>query len=199
MRSISKQNTMNNIFKTERKQNNRNNDRHYLSNSFRPKSEPVVQKFEIKEADFPELRVEDQSQNNSKSANEIVLQYKNAILKRDDAEDAVKDNLTPGWVKIYYDKNRKLVIEKNDDSNEFEEDFHTRAQRGIQRLIDKWENERITYNNLYGEGEYERIYYMPRREEDNYYEDNSDEELESVGEANKDEYNEDDSQYYDLY
>ena len=192
---------MNNIFKTERKQNNRNNDRHYLSSSFRPKSEPVVQKFEIKEADFPELRVEDQSQNKNANANANanVLQYKNAILKCDDTEDAAKDNLAPGWVKIYYDKNRKLVMEKYDDSTEFEEDFHTSAQRGIQTLIDKWETERIAYNNLYGEGEYERIYYMPRREDDDYYEDNSDEETESVGEANKDEYNEDDPQYYDLY
>jgi hypothetical protein len=192
---------MSNIFKTERKPNNRNNDRHYLSNSFRPKSEPVVKKFEIKEGDFPELRAEDPSQNAEKTSNENenVMQYKNAILKRDDAEDSPKNDLKPGWVKLYYNKNRKLVMEKYDDINEFEEDFHTTAQRGIQRLIDKWETERIAYNNLYGEGEYERIYYMPRREDDNYSENDSDEETESVGEANKDEYNDDDPLYYDLY
>jgi len=188
---------MSNIFKTERKPNNRDNDRHYLSYSFRPKSEPIVQTFEIKEGDFPELRVEEQLQNKSK--NENVLQYKNAILKRDDSEDAPINDLKPGWVKIYYDKNRKLVMEKYDDSNEFEEDFHTFALRGMQKLVDKWETERIAYNNLYGEGEYERIYSMPRRDDDNYYENDSDEETDSVGEANKDEYNEDDPLYYDLY
>ncbi len=190
---------MSNIFKTERKQNNRNNDRHYLSSSFRPKSEPVVQKFEIKEGDFPELRAEDPSQNTEKTPNGNVMKYKNAILKRDDAEDAPINDLKPGWVKIYYNKNRKLVMEKYDDSNEFEEDFHTFALRGMQKLVDKWETERIAYNNLYGEGEYERIYYMPRRDDDNYYENDSDEDAESAGEANKEEYNEDDPLYYDLY
>ena len=51
----------NNIFKTARKSNNRSNDRHYLSNSFRSTNEPVVQKFEIKEEDFPELQIEESS------------------------------------------------------------------------------------------------------------------------------------------
>uniref|UniRef100_A0A6C0DTS5 Uncharacterized protein n=1 Tax=viral metagenome TaxID=1070528 RepID=A0A6C0DTS5_9ZZZZ len=191
---------MSNIFKTEQKPNNRNNDRNYLSNSFRSNSQPVVQKFEIKEADFPELIVEEQSKNKSKisNENENVMQYKNAILKSDD-EDAVKYNLTPGWVNIYYDKNRKLVIEKHDARNEVDEDFHTSAQRVFQKLIDKRETERITYNNLYGEGEYERIYYIPRREDDKYYEYNTDEDTESVEEANKDEYSEDNPEYYDLY
>jgi arginine decarboxylase-like protein len=126
------------------------------------------------------------------------MQYKNAILKRDDSEDAPINDLKPGWVKIYYNKNRKLVMEKYDDSNEFEEDFHTCAQRGIQTLIDKWETERLQYNSVYGEGEYERMYYMPRREEDNFSDADSDDGCASVEDATEEECNED-SQYYDLY
>jgi len=181
------------MFKTsERKPNNRNNDRHYLSNSFRPKGEPVVKKFEIKEEDFPELCLEGQSQ----SKKENVLQYKTAMLKKDEVEDdPTTDDLKPGWVRLYYDKNRKVVMEKCYDRFDYDEDYHECAQRGIQKLVDKWENDRIAYNNLYGEGEYERIYYMPRREEDNYYEDDSEEEAVSVEE----EYYDEDSQYYDLY
>lgn len=180
----------NNIFKTDRRSNNRNNDRHYLSNSFRSTREPVVQKFEIKDEDFPELCVEGQNKK------ENVLQYKNATLKNNEVEEEQTNNLNPGWSRIYYDKNRKLVIEKY--NHYYDEDFHTCAQRVIQTLIDKWENERINYNNLYGEGEYERIYYMPKRESDNgnYCEDESDDEDYFVEEATKDE---DDPQYYDLY
>jgi hypothetical protein len=181
----------NNIFKTDRKPNNGNNDRHYLSNSFRSTREPVVQKFEIKDEDFPELCVEGQNKK------ENVLQYKNATLKSNEVEEEQPNNLKPGWTRIYYDKNRKLVIENYDYY--YDEDFHTCAKRGIQTLIDKWENERINYNNLYGEGEYERIYYMPRREEYNCYDNDSDDEDYFVEQATKDEYNEDDPQYYDLY
>jgi len=179
------------MFKTERKPNNRNNDRHYLSNSFRPKGEPVVKKFEIKEEDFPELRVEGETQ----IKNENVLQYKNAMLKRDETEEVKRDDLKPGWERLYYDKNRKIVIEKYEENRGYEEDFHSRAQRVFQSLVDKWENERIAYNNLYGEGEYERIYYMPRREEDNYYDYEEEEEDVPVEE----EYYDEESQYYDLY
>jgi hypothetical protein len=52
---------------------------------------------------------------------------------------------------------------------------------------------------LYGEGEYERIYYMPRREECNCYDNDSDDEDYFVEQTTKDEYNEDDPHYYDLY
>ena len=90
-------------------------------------------------------------------------------------------------------------MEKYENQFDFEEDFHTLAQRGIQTLIDKWETERITYNNLYGEGEYERIYYTPRRDDDNYSEEESEDEDAGVEDSNKDEYNDDDQQYYDLY
>ena len=185
-----------NMFKSsERKPNNRNNDRNYLSNSFRPTREPPIKKFEIKEEDFPELHIEGQTQ----AKNENVLQYKNAMLKSDDIPEDSKDDLKPGWTRIYYDTNRKLVMEKYYDCFNYEEDFHTYAQRGIQTLLDRWENERITYNNLYGEGEYERTYYMPGSEENNYYADDSDEEVVSVEEANNDEYHDDEAQYYDLY
>lgn len=179
----------NNIFKTDRKSNNRNNDRHYLSNSFKSTGEPVVQKFEIKDEDFPELCVEGQNKR------ENVLQYKNATLKSNEVEEEQTNNLKPGWSRIYYDKNRKLVIE-NYDHHYYDEDFHTCAKRGIQTLIDKWENERINYNNLHGEGEYERIHYMPKRENDNYSEDDSDDEDYFVEQETNDE---DDPQYYDLY
>jgi hypothetical protein len=182
------------MFKSsERKPNNRNSDRHYSSNSFRSTTGPPVQKFEIKEEDFPELRVEGQAQ----SKKENVLQYKNAMLKSDEVEEAPTYDLKPGWTRIYYDANRKVVMEKYYDQNDYEEDYHECAQRGIQTLVDKWENDRIAYNNLYGEGEYERIYYMPRREEDNYYDDDSEDEVASV--EDEQQYYDEDSQYYDLY
>jgi len=179
------------MFKTERKQNNRNNDRHYLSNSFRPKGEQVVKKFEIKEEDFPELHFEGETQ----IKNENVLQYKNAMLKRDETEEVKRDDLKPGWARLYYDKNRKIVVEKYEENRGYEEDFHSHAQRVFQSLVDKWENERIAYNNLYGEGEYERIYYMPKREDDNYYDYEEEDETVPVEE----EYYDEESQYYDLY
>jgi hypothetical protein len=158
-------------------------------------NEPIVKEFGMKESDFPELRVENKMQN--KSNNDTILQYKEVVLTSNACDSDSKDDLKPGWVKLYYDKNRKIVMEKYDENSDSEEDFHSVAQKGIQTLLDKWENERITYNNLYGEGEYERLHYMIKREEDNYSEDDSDDEAASFEETNE-EYNED-SQYYDLY
>jgi len=182
----------NNIFKTENK----------FAREQKQLNKGVAQKFEIKEIDFPELCVEkkDQSQNKNhvQTNSESVVQYKSVVLKINDVEYSQKNDLKPGWVKLYYDKNSKIVMEKYEENIDSQEDFHSYAQKRIQTLIDKWETERLQYNSVYGEGEYERMYYMSRREEDNFSDADSDDECASVEDANEEECNED-SQYYDLY
>lgn len=184
----------NNIFKTERKQNNRNIERNYLSNSFKSKNEPVIQKFEITEGDFPELSAEEKKEEPIKEDNK--LQYKNAILKQDTKREE-NEVLKPGWVKIFVNENNKIVMEGYNESSEPSEDYNTIAQNVIKALVEKWETERILYNNLYGEGEYERIYYMPKKNDYNYDDEEDDAEDEETTVRDDNDENYEDSYYYD--
>lgn len=190
---------MSNIFKTVQKpSNNRYTDNHYLSNSFKPKNESVVQRYEIKEEEFPGLCGNEEIEIKSKN----VMQFKNAILKKND-EKIQKEEIPPGWVKIYYDKNRNIVMEKcKQDAIKFEEEEkeedQSNATKVFQALVDKWENDRISYNKMYGEGEYEKLHFMEKREEYNYSDDDTIEEETDSIKVDNDEYD-DDQQYYDLY
>jgi len=177
---------MSNIFKCEKnppkknivtsfKKNNENSGIH-LKNSKNTKN------FDINEEDFPVLHVE----KNKQEVQNSLLEYKNAILTKQ-GENSCEEKLAPGWLGIRMDENRNIIFEKCDyNSNHIKkselEEFHDNAYDAFQVLLDKWENEKINYNKLHGDGEYERIYSMPNIYND---EEEEDEEEEKNGDEDK--------------
>jgi len=160
-------------------------------NSFRSNNEKKIPQFVLNEntlnSDFPELSVNgasrsdsegerlesvtlvkdsDQKQNNVKE----ILNYKNAAMT-EILEEEVKNTdevLPPGWVSYRRNKDGKLIITGNYQEEkvheETPEEFNERAYNIVQALADMWEKRRTDYNDLYGEGEYERQYYMSNYE-----------------------------------
>jgi hypothetical protein len=170
---------MSNIFKSERPERNdrpERNNRHYLSpsnnqNSFRSNNEKKIPQFILNENtlnnDFPELFVNDQKQDNIKE----ILNYKTAATKEIVEEEEIKNTeevLPPGWVSYRRNKNGKIIITGNyaeeEVHEETPEEFNERAYNIVQALVDTWEKRRTDYNDIYGEGEYERDYYMSNYE-----------------------------------
>jgi hypothetical protein len=180
---------MSNIFKCEKTPQKKNilpsfKYNHNKNNN----NDKNVKNFDINEKDFPVLHLE-QDKKQDKQQENTVLEYKNAILIKEDKIISEK-KLAPGWLGIRMDENRNIVFEKYDydyDSNHNKkselEEFHDTAYDAFQALLDNWENEKIKYNKLHGEGEYERIYSMPNIY--NEYEEEEDEEEEKNGEDDR--------------
>jgi len=184
---------MSNIFKSERPERNERHylSPSNNQNSFRSNNEKKIPQFVLNEntlnSDFPELSVNgasrsdsegerlesvtlvkdsDQKQNNVKE----ILNYKNAAMT-EILEEEVKNTdevLPPGWVSYRRNKDGKLIITGNYQEEkvheETPEEFNERAYNIVQALADMWEKRRTDYNDLYGEGEYERQYYMSNYE-----------------------------------
>lgn len=167
---------MSNIFKCEQKPKKKN-----ILPSF--KNDKNVKNFDINEEDFPVLHLKQDKQ----QIQNTVLEYKNAILTKQE-EIISEKKLAPGWLGIRMDKNRNIVFENYDydsihSKNSELKDFHDNAYDAFQTLLDNWENEKIKYNKLHGEGEYERIYSMPNIY--NEYEEEEDEQEEKNGEDDR--------------
>lgn len=137
-----------NIFKTQR----------VPSSDRRKNSIPVKQ---LQPEDFPEL-CNKQAVNDTKYNNEESLQYKNVASKNteDQPVESTKEYvLPPGWIKI--DKLHNVFSKDDENEEESDSEYHAIANQVFQSLVNKWEYERIKYNLLHGDGEYERLYYIP--------------------------------------
>jgi len=113
---------------------------------------------QLRPEDFPDLCNKPTVYNN----NEESLRYKNVASKKTEEspiENATEYVLPPGWVKI--DKLHNVFSKEKDEDLESESDYHAMASQVFQSLVHKWEHERIKYNLLHGDGEYERLYYIP--------------------------------------
>jgi len=120
----------------------------------------------LRPEDFPDL-CNKQVVNDTKYKNDESLQYKNVASKNTEEQpvESTKEYvLPPGWIKIdkLHNVFNKDEDEKDDENKEeSNSEYHAIANQVFQSLIDKWECERIKYNLLHGDGEYERLYYIP--------------------------------------
>jgi hypothetical protein len=156
---------MRNMFKNEsrsRQYSNRDRDRDqnrsYNSNNFRGLNEKKPVEVKLTEADFPEL-------NNAVIPDDCRLNFKEAYLKEVTTEVLKDEPLPQGWVR-YRVKNGDLIVdgESIEEEDYTPEECHCDATQIFRRLINRWNDYRTTYDELHGDGAYDRLYKMPQYE-----------------------------------
>ena len=158
-----------NIFKSQRVTSNSNNNNNNSNPINFKEKQNVIKNVSVTENEFPEL-----CNTNIIDLPKSCLQYKNVSSLKASEEQSIEiikeDVLPSGWRKI--DKHFGYNEDKygEEDNEESDKHYHMLALDVFKSLVNKWENERITFNNLYGEGEYERQYYIPNYILDEEYE-----------------------------
>ena len=151
-----------------------------MQNRFRGKNAKPI--FSLSDADFPEMIVPQSATANANAnvnANaNIGLDYRAATSTKDaDQEEQVsnEDYVPPGYVLIYMDENRNIVQKHGDNAyhgyymRDDDKEKEMTSNQVLQQLINSWELRKQQYDELHGEGEYDRIYKMPRRDDDYQY------------------------------
>jgi len=153
----------------------RNQQERYNSSKsyFRNKSDPPPKPdFKITENDFPDLaptleKTPEQTQKVAAMDFKAITLFEKPVIKIN--EDVVK----PGWVRISFENGKnygKLMWEYGDQEINWEqyeeEQYALEANRVMTEIIQRHENYRINYNNLFGEDAYEKLYGYPSSEYD---------------------------------
>ena len=150
------------------------NERYNRSESrFRQKSDPPPKPdFKITENEFPDLmptleKTPEQSQKVATMDFKAITLLEKPVIKTTD--NVVK----PGWVRISFENGKnygKLKWEYGDQATNWEqyeeEQYALEANRVMNEIIQRHENYRINYNNLFGEDAYEKLYGYPTLEYD---------------------------------
>jgi len=153
----------------------RNQQERYNSSKsyFRNKSDPPPKPdFKITENDFPDLaptleKTPEQTQKVAAMDFKAITLFEKPIIKT--TEELVK----PGWVRLSFENGKnygKLKWEYGDQEINWEqyeeEQYALEANRVMNEIIQRHENYRINYNNLFGEDAYEKLYGYPTSEYD---------------------------------
>ncbi len=155
---------MRNMFKRERRPRqysnrdiDRDQNRCYNSNNFRGLNEKKPVEVKLTEADFPEL-------NNAVIPDDCRLNFKEAYLKEVTTEVLKDEALPQGWVR-YRVKNGDLIVDGESIEEDYTpEEYHCDATQIFRGLINRWNDYRTTYDELHGDGAYDRLYKMPQYE-----------------------------------
>jgi hypothetical protein len=154
----------------------RNNNASDMQNRFRGKNAKPI--FSLSDADFPEM-IAPQSATANMNANATTgLDYKAATSTKDaDPEEKISahEYIPPGHVLIYMDENRNIVQKYGDNVHHGyymrDEEKEMDPNQILQQLVNSWELRKRQYDELHGEGEYDRVYGMPHRDNDYEYSD----------------------------
>jgi hypothetical protein len=156
---------MRNMFKSERRPrqySNRDIDRgQNRSNNFRGFNEKKKVEVNLNEEDFPELFAKD----NSATTDNCELNYKEAYLKEVIDEVPEDEPLPQGWTR-YRVKNGDLIVdgESIEEEEYTAEEYHYDATQIFRTLIKRWNDYKEEYDELHGDGAYDRVYKMPQYE-----------------------------------
>jgi hypothetical protein len=114
--------------------------------------------FKIKDSDFPEL-IKINSLESTVSDSNSNLNFKGASLKNNDDQTTRDDTIPYGWVK-YEINNGKINAFGNVPENREESDYfdETDLQNLFVSLTSNWNAYKKNYDNLHGEGAYDRLY-----------------------------------------
>jgi len=146
-----------------------NSSKSYFRNKLDPPPKPD---FKITENDFPDLaptleKTPEQTQKVAAMDFKAITLFEKPVIKTN--EDVVE----PGWVRLSFENGKnygKLMWEYGDQEINWEqyeeEQYALEANRVMNEIIQRHENYRINYNNLFGEDAYEKIYGYPSSEYD---------------------------------
>lgn len=148
------------MFKSERRprqyqSRDRDRDRDNSRNDFRGFKEKKKVEIELKAEDFPELVAVE-------NAGECKLNFKEASTKETNDDIEGGEILPYGWVS-FMKKDGDVVMYAN-LPREYEESFHDEAVDVFDEMINRWEDYRDDYDDLHGDGAYDRVYKMPNYE-----------------------------------
>ena len=160
---------MSNMFKSERRSRqysnrdrdqNRDQNRPY-NNNFRGFNEKKKVEVKLTEADFPELVISD----NATATGDCKLNFKEASLKEVINEVVEDEPLPPGWTR-YRVKDGVLIVdgESIEEEDYTAEEYHYDATQIFNCLINRWNDYKEDYDELNGDGAYNRVYSMPQYE-----------------------------------
>jgi hypothetical protein len=144
----------------DRDQNrDRDKNRNY-SNDFRGFAEKKKVEVNLTEADFPELIAKENA-----VAADCKLNFKEAYLKEVINDGQEDDPLLPGWTR-YRVKDGVLIVdgESTEEEEYTAEEYHYDATQIFDCLIKRWDNYKEEYDDLHGDGAYDRVYKMPQYE-----------------------------------
>jgi hypothetical protein len=123
-------------------------------NIFNNKKSSSSQSFYLREESFPKL----DASYNILEKEENIGEMKKNISYVDKLnymiEEKIKDDLKPGWIRLTLNRKKNVNIIKNDNKlNDFDISSDEIKKR-LQPMIDRWENYKLNYIELYGEDEY---------------------------------------------
>ena len=160
---------MSNMFKSERRPrqySNRDQDRDKdrlpnRNNNFRGFTEKKKVEIKLTEADFPELIVRD----NDVVTEDCKLTFKEAYLKEVEEIVPQDEPLLPGWTR-YRVKDGVLIVdgESVEEEEYTAEEYHYDATQIFNCLINRWNDYKENYDELHGDGAYDRVYKMSQYE-----------------------------------
>jgi len=148
-----------------------------MHNRFRGKDAKPT--FSLTNEDFPEMIAPQMA-----TTNVIVgLDYKAATFAKDTDEASKEtptnqDYIPPGYTLIYMDENRNIVHKHGEHLQNryciYSNDIEVEPRQVLQQLVNNWSLRKQQYDDLHGEGEYDRMYGMPTTdyeysEDDEYY------------------------------
>jgi len=152
----------------------RNNNASDMQNRFRGKNAKPI--FSLSDADFPEMIAPQGATANVNANATNGLDYKAATSTKDaepEEKIATHECIPPGHVLIYMDENRNIVQKYGDNTHHgyytHDEEKEVDANQVLQQLINSWELRKQQYDELHGEGEYDRVYKIPRGDNDYEY------------------------------
>lgn len=171
---------MSNIFKSERqprqyhnrdngrdrgrdRETYRSNNRNEPRNDFRgfKEKKKVDVEFKAEVEDFPELV--GVNENTTKISEDCKLNFKEASTKEINEDFTEGETIPYGWV-TYMKKNGEIKFYSNLPEEEQEESFHDEATNVFDSMIENWNNYKDSYDELHGDGAYDRLYNMPNYE-----------------------------------
>jgi hypothetical protein len=93
------------------------------------------------------------------------LNFKDAYLKEVTEKVPEEESLPQGWTR-YRVKNGNLIVdgESIEEEDYTPEGYHCDATQIFRHLINRWNDYRTTYDELHGDGSYDRLYKMPQYE-----------------------------------
>lgn len=148
------------MFKNEKKPRQFQNRVSQNATEFRGFKEKKPTQAEFKDSDFPELSQSTKYDSSSNNLNFMdAAMTDNAIYSKDN------DVIPFGWVR-YRSENGLVVAEGNipdyqDGSVLSPEEYNYCAINAFDKMIKTWANYKIYYDDLHGEGAYEKIHEMP--------------------------------------
>lgn len=132
---------------------------------FRNKSEPPPKPdFKITENEFPDLaptleKTPEQSQKVAAMDFKAITLLEKPVIKTNE------DVVNPGWVRLSFENGKNyggIKWEYGDQEINWEqyeeEQYALEANKVMNEIIQRHENYRINYNNLFGEDAYEKLY-----------------------------------------